>query len=366
MSTPTRAGLPGRWPPDSLVNSSGAWIYVLYGDDTFGRDEAVRTLKERMRQLPAGEHNLTELAGPDATVAALRMQAETVPFLAERRMVVVHGLIARLQGRGGGERRRGRSPKTAAPTDAEYTDLLAFLPDIPATSSIAFVEPGEVDSKPIKDAIPSGRALVNGYAKPQPNEVPSWIRKRARLLEVGMDESAVRELATLGGDDLRRLDAEIRKLGAYADGRTITREDVRQLVVGGEILKWALLDALADRRREQSLVTLRRLYEQGEPPEALLSRDVAPLYRRLLVAKELLRLDRRERANADLTALNVNPRTLPRLSAQAAHFEPDELERAVDLLLDLDRRIKTGETEPEAALELAVVRLCSRLGAEAA
>ncbi len=31
------------------MNSTGGYIYVLYGDDTFGRDEAVQTLKERMR-----------------------------------------------------------------------------------------------------------------------------------------------------------------------------------------------------------------------------------------------------------------------------------------------------------------------------
>ncbi len=348
------------------MNSPGAWIYVLYGDDTFTRDEAVRSLKERMRQLPAGEHNLTELTGPDATVAALRAQAETVPFLAERRMVVIHGLVARLQGRGGGERRRGRGAKSAAPPDAEYADLLAFLRRVPPTSSIAFVEPAGVDPAPLKDAIPSGRALVNAYPKPELGGVPAWIRKRAGLLEVPMDESAVRELATLGGDDLRRLDAEIRKLGDFADGRTVTRDDVRELVVGGEILKWALLDALADRRREQSLLSLRRLYSQGEPPEALLSRDVAPLYRRLLVAKELSLLDRRERAHADLAALNVNPRTLPRLTSQASHFDVAELERALDLLLELDRQIKTGETQPEPGLELAVVQLCSRLGGEAA
>jgi len=42
------------------VNSPGGYVYVLYGEDTFGRDEAVQNLKERMRALPAGDHNLTE------------------------------------------------------------------------------------------------------------------------------------------------------------------------------------------------------------------------------------------------------------------------------------------------------------------
>jgi len=53
------------------VNSPGGYVYILYGEDTFGRDEAVQSLKDRMRALPAGEHNLTEL-GPETTVTALR------------------------------------------------------------------------------------------------------------------------------------------------------------------------------------------------------------------------------------------------------------------------------------------------------
>ena len=77
------------------MNSPGGYIYVLYGEDSFGRDEAVQTLKERMRALPAGDHNLSEL-GPETTVATLRLAADTVPFLAERRMVIVRGLLGSL------------------------------------------------------------------------------------------------------------------------------------------------------------------------------------------------------------------------------------------------------------------------------
>ena len=85
------------------MNSPGGYVYILFGEDTFGRDEAVVTLKERMRSLPAGEHNLTEL-GPETTVAALRQAADVMPFLADRRMVFVRGLLGRLAGRRLGSR----------------------------------------------------------------------------------------------------------------------------------------------------------------------------------------------------------------------------------------------------------------------
>jgi DNA polymerase-3 subunit delta len=341
------------------VNSPGAYLYLLYGEDTFTRDEQVQRLKERMRSLPAGEHNLTVLAGPDATVAGLRLVADAVPFLAERRMLVVHELLGRLQGRGTPRRgSRGRRPNTAgAPADDEYAELLAYLPSVPDTTSIVFVEGSGVVVDALAHALPSGRGLIREF--PRVRDVAGWIRNQARTVGVDLDEGAVRLLASLGGDDLRRLDMELNKLVAYAAGARVTRADVQELVVGRDIAIWGLLDALAERRRDRALEALRKLYSQGEPPEALVTRDIGPLFRRLLVAKEIGALPAAERRKVDPAAVGLNPRMMDRLSDQAAGFEREELERALELLLDLERKIKTGETEPEPSLELTLLKLCA-------
>jgi DNA polymerase III subunit delta len=342
------------------VNSPGAYVYILHGEDTFSRDEALQGLKERMRGLPAGEHNLTDLSAAQATLDELRAAADVVPFLAERRMVIVRGLLARLQGRGAASGRRGRQrSKNTAPEYDEYQALLDYLPDLPATTSVVFVEDGAVDTDPIKAAVPANRAFVRYF--PRVDDVAGWVRKRARALNVDVDETAVRELAFLGGDDLRRLDNEIRKLSAAVPDRSVTRADVRELVVGREQSVWSLLDALTERRPDRALRALRVLYTQGEAPEALVARDMGPLYRRLLVAKEISLADRHARAAVDVAGLGLNPRSLPRLTEQAERFERDELEHALELLLETDRQMKTGEAQPEPAVELLVTTLAGRL-----
>jgi DNA polymerase-3 subunit delta len=347
------------------MNSPGGYVYILYGENTFERDEAVQTLKDRMRALPAGEHNLTEL-GPETSVASLRLAADVVPFLADRRMGLVRGLLGRLTGRGGGQRRSTRGRKSAAADSGpdELQLLLDYLPDPPHTTSLVLVEDARVNLDALVAAIPRGRAAVRDY--PRVVDVTRWVRDRARLIEVDLDEGAIRELAALGGGDLRRLDSELRKLADYAGGRKVTRADVRELVVGREIAVWSLLDGLAERRVDKALHSLRALYSQGESPEALLGRDIAPHYRRLMVARELALATREERARVDVASLGLNPATLGRWTEQAAAFERHELERAIEVLLDLDRKLKTGETSSEAALELALVRLCSRLDTDAA
>jgi DNA polymerase-3 subunit delta len=242
--------------------------------------------------------------------------------------------------------------------------LLDYLPDLPQTTSLVLVEAGRLNPEPLNAVIPRGRAAVREY--PRVIDVASWVRNRAKLVGVDIDEGAVRELAALGGADLRRLDSELHKLADYADGRTVNRTDVRELVVGREMAVWSLLDGLAERRADKALTALHALYSQGEPPEALLGRDIAPHYRRLLVARELALASKEERARVDVTALGLNPATVGRWSDQAAAFDRTELERALEVLLELDRHIKLGETEPEAALEVAIVRLCTRLTAGAA
>jgi len=366
------------------VNSTGGYVYILYGEDTFGRDEAVQSLKDRMRALPAGEHNLTEL-GPETTVSALRLATDVVPFLADRRMIIAYGLIGRLTGRGVGRRPPARSRKIPVPSvradpvasargdpagDAgsdEYQVLLDYLPDLPQTSSLVLVEDGRLSPERLVAAIPRGRSAVRDY--PRVVDVAGWVRGRAKLIGVDLDETAVRELASLGGPgpsgrasaDLRRLDSELRKLADYAAGSRVSRAEVRDLVIGREVAVWSLLDGLAERNAAKALAAFRALGAQGESTGALFGRDIVPHYHRLLVARELSLASSAERARVDVTALGMNPATVSRWMDQAAHFEPLELERALELLLEVDRQIKTGETEPEPSIEVMIVQLCTRL-----
>jgi DNA polymerase III subunit delta len=342
------------------MNSSGGFVYLVWGDDTFDRDEAVQSLKDRMRALPAGEHNLTEL-GPETTVTALRMATDVVPFLADRRMVVVYGLIGRLTGRGGAQRRPARGRKSAGADTGpdEYQVLLDYLPDLPQTTSLVLVEDGKLTAEPLIAATPRGRSQAREY--PRVADVPKWVRARAAQIGVDLDETAVRELASLGGSDLRRLDSELRKLGDYAAGRTVSRNDVRELVIGQEVAIWALLDGLAERNAGKALGAFRALCNQGVPTGALFGRDIVPHYHRLLCARELSLASSAERARIDVTALGLNPATVGRWMDQAARFDRFELERAIELLLDVDRQIKTGETEPEPSIEVTIVQLCTRL-----
>src|SRR5215213_9226962 len=89
-------------------------IYVLWGTDRFTRDEQVRSLKRRMLAEPCGEYNLSVLSGDAVTVRDVRAVADALPFMGDRRLIVVEGLLGRIAGTSKPSARRGRTSRASA------------------------------------------------------------------------------------------------------------------------------------------------------------------------------------------------------------------------------------------------------------
>ncbi|MDQ4071400.1 MAG: DNA polymerase III subunit delta [Actinomycetota bacterium] len=335
-------------------------IYVLYGSDRFTRDEQVRGLKRRMLDDPSGEFNLTELAGKEVGLDDVRAAADALPFLADRRLVIVEGLLGRLAGATRPAARRGRSAgsRAAARTDEtgpsrELETFLAYLADVPPTTALVLVEE-QIDAALVAGRIPAERAHVRAYERPRPVELARWIDRRVKHHRGTIEAAAARQLARLAPEDLGLLDNEICKLVTYAGDRAVTLADVELLSATPDVTIFGLLDALAAGERGGALVHLRSLFARGERPEAIVPQIAAAL-RRLIQARELL--DQGQRGPELQRRLGVHPFLAEKTEQQARAYRIDQLEAALRLLLQTDRGIKTGEAEPELALELFVADL---------
>ena len=344
-------------------------IYVLWGTDRFTRDEQVRGLKRRMLAEPFGEYNLSVLTGDDVSVRDVRAVADALPFMGDRRLVVVEGLIGRLAGKAKPGARRGRSTRASASSSSrsksaakaaeqaadknpidELTGLLAGLPE---STALVLVE-DQVDPALVESWLPAGRGHVRGYERPRPAELGKWIERRAKQHGGRIEAAATRQLSQIATDDLGLVDAELRKLVTYADGRAVTPDDVTLLCASPEVTIFGLLDAVGQNQRGLALTHLRQLFQRGERPEAIVPQIAASL-RRLIQARELL--DQGQRGSALASKLGVHPFVAEKTERQARSYRVEQLESALRLLLRTDRAIKTGEAEPELALELFIYDL---------
>src|SRR5688572_13858291 len=336
-------------------------IYVLWGTDRFTRDEQVRSLKRRMLAEPCGEYNLSVLTGDDVRVRDVRAVADALPFMGDRRLIVVEGLLGRIAGRAKPAARRARSARTTsasaakktqekAADDGPLTELLAMLQELPTTTALVLVE-DQVDPALVESWLPSDRAHIRGYERPRPAELGRWIERRAKQHGGRIEGPAIRQLSQLAPDDLGMLDSEVQKLITYADGRAVTVDDVSLLSASPEVTIFGLLDALGQNQRGPALTHLRQLFQRGERSEMIVP-QIAGSLRRLIQARELL--DQGLRGAALAGKLGVHPFVAEKTERQARQYRIEQLEAALRLLLRTDRAIKTGEAEPELALELFI------------
>jgi DNA polymerase-3 subunit delta len=337
-------------------------FYVLHGDDAFSLGEELAGLRARLAggDPVMGDLNTTTLDGARLTLGELRHATDSVPFMAERRLVIVHGLLARLVP-GGRAGRRGSTAADASGDRGEFLEqLAAYLPQLPPTTRLVFVESETMsDSHPILEvAREEGkhrRAWVRLYRLPRERELPGWIRQRAEEKGGTISSEAISLLAALVGADLRLLDQELEKLLLYADGRQVTSDDVQALVSHArETSIFDLVDCVGRRQTDRALQLLHRLLEDGEPPLYLL----AMLARQIRILIQVAELQERGLTPKEVARrLKLHPYVVEKGLAQARNFDLAQLESAHERLVKTDWAIKTGEAEDVLALDMLVVTL---------
>ena len=342
-------------------------IVVLYGTDEFSIDEEAQRLAAEAMPPDTADLNTTRLAA-DASVEEVWAAASTAPFLAPHRVARVHGLLSRLTqpARRGSGAAAGRPRKNSA-TKRAVESLAAFLPTVPADNRLIFTEPIAADrsnrrrSSPAFLRGPLGKALkehatVKELPLPQGPGLVRWLRERARRLGGSIMPDAADLLAQVSDGDLRSLDREVRKLLTYAGpGRAVNAEDVRLLVhAAAQTDVFAFVDALATGQQRRALTQLAQFYAQGAQPHYLVGM-IARQVRLLNQAKALAQAG--TPAAALPSALGMHPFVARKAAGQARRFSAAALVAMHHAVLDADLSIKTGQADPQLALELLAVQL---------
>lgn len=317
-------------------------FYILHGDDDLSISEVV----EKMRR-EADELNTSEFAGETTTVPEIMNAVTSYPFLSDKRLVIVRGLIAWITRKGAGETgKRG------------VEQLLNELPQLPEFSRLVLIE---------RDALPDNNKLVqlansapNGYVKNfgVPKDLTQWIMHRAKNeYQVEILPRAAAALAEVIPDDLRRVDNELYKLVSYVEpGQPITEDDVAALtpyVAEANIFK--MVDALVDGNGQQAMRLLHRLLQDKDNDPFSLFGMIIRQFRLLLLAKEHLVTGGGAQHLA--SAIKVQSFVAQNLARQSRAFQLAQLEQIYRTLQEYDFNMKTGKMKPDLALDLLVAGL---------
>lgn len=323
-------------------------FYVFHGEDEFSRAEALAEMKAKMGDPSMTSLNTTVFDGRKITLAELIHACDAVPFLGERRLVIVEGLLTRLE-----PPKRGKITQEAR---AFIEGLQEYLRRLPESTRLVFLEPRSLakDNPILKLAQKEKRGYAKEFKPPRRGELNWWITQRVKSKGGDILPSAVTELAAFVGNDLRLLDQEIEKLITYVGGgRPITEKDVRLLVsYAQEANIFQMVDALGHRNRRRALTLLHELLDGGQPPAYLL----AMITRQFRILMQIKELSQGGASKEEIRArLGLHPFVVDKGLEQARNFSTSQLEAIYRRLLETDTAIKTGRTEPTLALDLLIV-----------
>ncbi|HEX9012658.1 MAG TPA: DNA polymerase III subunit delta [Anaerolineaceae bacterium] len=337
-------------------------VYILHGDDEYAISQYIASMVARLGDPSTAELNYTRLDGRTASDNDLRSAAGSIPFLSDRRIVVLSNPFAR-------QPEGSRSPERAA----WQQRFLALLDSLPPTTALVICVEDHV-RRGDWEILGAGhwlnqwaekaesRALVKVFALPAGAEMQRWVRKTAEKQGGEFSPAAAAGLVELIGSDTRVAALEIDKALTYVDRlRPVERADVEAVTARADQPDvFAMVDALGARDGQEASYRLHVLLEEQDV-RSIFSMIVRQ-FRYLLLAREIL--DRGGGIAQVKAELGREPFRMPgflaeKVVSQAGRFTLAGLEDIYRRLLALDEASKTSQGDPSVALDVLIAELAS-------
>lgn len=324
----------------AIKENSLAACYLLEGEEEYIKRSALEAVKKAV--LPEGLEALNETTLENPSVDALTAALETMPFMADRRLV-----IATECGFLGG---KGKD-------DAQETDRLnQYLDALPDYALLLFFVRGNADGrKKIYQKLKARDAIVS-FKPLDDSELTRWIGQTLKPFQKSISRDTAAYLAFAVGRDTALLKGELSKLAAHAgEKEEITREDIDAVCIKSvECTVFQLTDEIVDGRTARAMALLASLLKNGNERIAILQMVLRQY--RILYHLTLMKEDGMSPREIQ-SALGIPPFAAERAQKQARAYTRDALKAAVDSLIAADLAVKSGRRNQDGALENAILAL---------
>lgn len=310
-------------------------IYLLYGEERYLK----RQYKERLRKALCGDDdtmNTHFYEGKDISIGEIIDLAETLPFLAERRVIFLtdSGLF-----KSGGEK---MAEYLASPNETTY---------------FVFTE-SEIDKRSKLFKTVSSRGYAAEFAIQDENTLKRWVAGVLAKDNKKISEGTVQLLLSKTGTDMDNIQSELEKLICYCMERdVVTSEDVEAICttrISNHIFD--MINAIADRQQKRALELYYDLLALKEPPMRILFL-IARQCNMLLQTKEL---KARGYDNRTISSkIGVPPFIAGKYLTQASRFKTSLLRNAVQQCVETEAAVKSGKMNDRMSVEILILSVLS-------
>ncbi len=320
---------------DKLKAGYAARGYLFTGEENFVKREALRRLEQKL--LPEGLEALNENILEGKTADDIIAACETLPMMAERRLVVVRDYAPLMSGQSKGEKE-------------ESERLAEYLNRLPETCCLVMYMRGAADGRKALFKVFSAAksAYVVEFAPLDDRELYTWLSSRFKRAGKSISRDVADQLKFRAGTDLTRLDGEADKLIAHAGERgEILPEDLDVVTPTLECTIFQLIDDLVAHNGAGAYRRLAIMHDGGEDDVRVLAMITRQM--RFMAHIKLMQA-KRVRDDEIIKALGINPYGLRNTRRQLGAFTEERLERAYRDCVDAEYAIKSGAMSDEEAL----------------
>lgn len=310
-------------------------IYLLYGEERYLK----RQYKERLRKALCGDDdtmNTHFYEGKDISIGEIIDLAETLPFLAERRVIFLtdSGLF-----KSGGEK---MAEYLASPNETTY---------------FVFTE-SEIDKRSKLFKTVSSRGYAAEFAIQDENTLKRWVAGVLAKDNKKISEGTVQLLLSKTGTDMDNIQSELEKLICYCMERdVVTSEDVEAICttrISNHIFD--MINAIADRQQKRALELYYDLLALKEPPMRILFL-IARQCNMLLQTKELKARGYDNRTIG--SKIGVPTFIAGKYLTQASRFKTSLLRNAVQQCVETEAAVKSGKMNDRMSVEILILSVLS-------
>ncbi|MDO4294900.1 MAG: DNA polymerase III subunit delta [bacterium] len=302
-------------------------VYLLFGEEEYLK----QTYKKRLKAALLGEDsmNFSYYEGKKIEVPSLIEMADTLPFFAERRLILVED-----------------SGFFKSTSDA----LVEYLGKMPKSTYLIFVEK-QVDKrnrlyKKVKEV-----GYVAELAYQNSEQLSIWAGTRLAKAGKKITKQSMEYFLGRTGNDMEHILTELEKLISYTLGReVVTMEDIDAVCIEqAENRIFDMIAAVAVKNTKRAMELYEDLLTLKESPMRILFL-LARQFNQILQVKELV--GEREEKQQIAKRLKLQPFVVAKLMGQARTFSKEQLLDYVKRCVELEEAVKTGQIAERLAVEL--------------
>ena len=318
-----------------IKNKDFSQIYLLHGQEAYLRKQYRDKMKESLIDNEDTMNN-HYYEGKDTKIEEIIDLAETLPFFAEKRVIIIEnsGWFQK-----GGDK------------------MAEYLPQLPETSYIVFVET-QIDKRSKLYKAVKSKGRIAEFEHQNEQTLKRWILGMLKKEGKNITAADLQFLLERTGTEMAHIKTEMEKLLCYTMGKAeITEKDIEEICtkhVQNQIFD--MINAIADKNQKKALDLYYDLLTLKEPPMRILAL-IGRQFNFLLQVKELRKKGYSPQVIAEKTGLHGF--VVGKYEKQAARFRTSELREALEACVEADENVKTGKMNDVMSVEILICKYSS-------